>query len=356
MSTNESKVQPLIRYGKPYADVWKIKTDFYEQNDVFLQDMNRIAAIYRQQPRRTKCMVCGAERNGEALSFQSHGIEYFLCPVCGHLNGTHELTAAFSEQVYENDDYGSVYRERKSQEAYDNRMRTIYLPKAQFMVDALRQTKSDDEIHQMKYLDVGAGSGYYVSAMQHLELRATGMEISASQVNWGSCYLPAGSLVQVEESEVSHRIREAEEEVLSFIGVFEHIENLQDVIRAIAENPRIRYIYFSVPMFSYSAILESIHPDVFNRQLGGTHTHLFTKESLQYLMKRERLILRGAWYFGTDVADAIRMVMVESQRNDNTALSALFKDKAATILDALQHVIDEQEFCSEVHMLVEKHS
>lgn len=181
----ESAVKPLLRYSKPYADVWKIKADFYEKNDAFVQEMNRIAAIYRHQPQRKHCMICGAKRSKEALSFQSHGIEYFLCPVCGHLNGTHELTSSFSKKVYEDGDYGSVYRERESQEAYDNRMRTIYLPKAQFMVDALRRTESDHAIYRMKYLDVGAGSGYYVRAMQHLGLRATGMEISASQVNWG---------------------------------------------------------------------------------------------------------------------------------------------------------------------------
>ena len=249
-------------------------------------------------------------------------------------------------------DYGHVYRGGETE--YNKRMETIYLPKAQFMIEALRETVSSDEIEKMRFLDVGAGSGYYVAAMQHLGLQATGIEISAAQVEWGGKFLPSGSLIHLQDANISERIRCADEQVVSFIGVLEHIVDLQEVLQALVENTSIKYIFFSVPMFSYSAIFESAHPNVFNRLLGGTHTHLFTNESLTWLMRQFQWELRGAWYFGTDIADLVRMLMVESETGGNTALNDFFKNKVADILDVLQMVIDRQKFCSEVHMLVEK--
>lgn len=80
----------------------------------------------------------------------------------------------------------------------------------------------------------------------------------------------------------------------------------------------------------------------------------FTNESLAWLMSQFQWKLRGAWYFGTDIADLVRMLMVESETGGNTVLNNFFKNKVADILDALQMVIDRQKFCSEVHMLVEK--
>ena len=45
--------------------------------------------------------------------------------------------------------------------------------------------------------------------------------------------------------------------------------------------------------------------------------------------------------------------MVESRHNSNLMLAEYFKEKSASILDALQNVMDRQKCCSEVHMMVE---
>ena len=346
---------PLVRYGKSYADIWRLKSDFSDRNDEYLSNMRRIADIYRMQPQRTHCKLCGHPLSIQegTFSFHSHGIDYGICPTCGHLNGAYLETDEFSKSVYERNDYGKVYRSGESQDAYDYRTETIYLPKAQFLMESLQEFLSDEEIQRLKFLDVGAGSGYFVAAMRHLHMDAVGIEISEAQIKWGNRHLPNGKLSNVAAADIPERIRNASENVLSFIGVLEHIVSLQEVLDAIEQNENIRYLYFSVPMFSYSVIFESIHPKVFNRQLGGTHTHLFTNESLAWLQRKYHWKLRGAWYFGTDVADLLRMVIVESEHNGNGILVDYFKERSAAILDELQQVMDRQQFCSEVHMVVE---
>ena len=99
-------------YGKPYGFLQVIKKNFETENNELLSDRNRVAHIYTMQPKRQYCKIC---RNRIAndnikLSFDSHGIKCFLCNTCGHLNGEHEETDAFSNKIYEQEGYSAVYR------------------------------------------------------------------------------------------------------------------------------------------------------------------------------------------------------------------------------------------------------
>ena len=152
----------------------------------------------------------------------------------------------------------------------------------------------------------------------------------------------------------SKKIFEAKQEVISFIGVLEHIINLDEIFDAIKENKNIHYIYFSVPMFSYSIMFESVFDSVFNRNLGGAHTHLFSNGSIEYLCKKYSWEIVSQWRFGTDIPDLIRSISVLMDKNGNSMLSDFFKKKAISVMDDLQLVIDKSGLCSEIHILVKK--
>lgn len=228
------------------------------------------------------------------------------------------------------------------------------MPKADFLVDALKLRYNSEEINKMSFLDVGAGSGYFVAAMQKLGLTARGIEISSNQVEYGRQCMPGISLLCVDSQDVIDIVSSCSEQVVTFIGVLEHLTELQSILEGISKNKNIQYIFFSVPMFSYSALIESVFSDVFNRQLGGAHTHLFTNESLEWLSNRYCWEIVGRWYFGTDIADLTRSIIVQNEINGNSEINNLFKDKIVRIMDSLQLIMDKERFCSEVHMLVRK--
>lgn len=54
----------LIEYGKSYKQVEKIKSQFNEENDIWLNEMNRIREIYIRQPKRTVCKICSEHLGG----------------------------------------------------------------------------------------------------------------------------------------------------------------------------------------------------------------------------------------------------------------------------------------------------
>lgn len=338
------------RYGKPLGDLIGIKSDFFEQNEKMLEMADGMAEALLAQPRRENCKMCGTPLPGEAL-FKSHKMDYYLCPVCHHLNSGHQDTEAFANKVYIQDNYAYNYT-AKDRENYKKRLEMIYVPKAKFLLETLEKDHvSKDEI---KLLDDGAGSGYFVRAMQSLGISATGIEISEDQVAFANKMAEREILQQIDSDKITEYIRKTDANVISAIGVMEHIISLHETLDAIRDNQNIQYLYLSVPMFSFSAVFEAAHQTCYNRHLGGTHTHLFSDESLQYMADQIGFEIAGSWKFGSDIMDLYRFLCVTLEQNGNPACKEYFSEKFLPLIDQLQMVVDQSEFASEVHMVLKR--
>ncbi|NLG04759.1 MAG: methyltransferase domain-containing protein [Clostridia bacterium] len=334
------------KYGKPLGNLMEFKSNFFEQNEAMLKMADDMGDVLRKQPKRTGCKICGGKL-GTPL-FTSHDIGYILCERCGHLNSEYEDTEEFANKVYIEDDYLKNYSET-DKEAYKKRLQTIYIPKAEYLKECLSKEKAE-----WKVLDIGAGSGYFVQAAKSLGLRAEGIEISPTQVSFANQMAGEEILKCVSSDKISDYIRSTDAQVLSAIGVFEHIITLKDTLRAIQENPSIQYIYLSVPMFSFSCAFETSHQLCYNRHTGGTHTHLFSQQSLQYMADSMDFMIDSQWKFGSDAMDLYRFLCVSLEQSGNKEFKDYFSKKFLPLIDDIQLIFDQSDFASEVHMLMKR--
>lgn len=353
----------MVKYGKTYGEkLLKIKSAFYKQNDKLLKEQNTKNAIYRLQPRRKNCKMCGNSLE-EAKIFQSHNIEYFYCSECHHLNGAYEETEEFVKHLYIEDDYGENYREDEKNR-FMERTETIYDPKMDFLLENLKQDGMEKE--RVRILDVGAGSGYFVQSGINKNVEIKGIEVSKEQVSFGNQMLSMASggggtedkLVCVSALENSDNscvkfLSNTNCNVISMIGVLEHLIDFHEILKAVLDNASIKYLYFSVPLFSFSTIFEAVFQDGYNRHTGGAHTHLFTLDSIKCMNKKYSFQEVARWQFGADAMDLYRLMSNQIQKN-NPGLKEIFDEKFLPLADKLQLVIDKNDFCSEVHMLVKK--
>jgi hypothetical protein len=335
------------RYGKPLGNLMQFKSDFFEKNEAMLAMADGMGDVLRRQPKREKCKMCGGKL-GEPL-FTSHNIGYILCPACGHLSSEFEDTNEFANKVYIEDDYLKNYSE-SDRTAYEKRLETIYIPKAQYLADCLKE----EGIETVQLLDIGAGSGYFVQAAINLGMQAEGIEISESQVRFANMMSGKENLKVVPSEHISEYIRNTKANVLSAIGVFEHIITLSDTLEAISANPNIQYVYLSVPMFSFSCAFEASHQKCYNRHTGGTHTHLFSQESLKYMADKMNFDVAYQWKFGSDAMDLYRMICVSLEQNGNPEFKDYFAEKFVPLLDDIQLLFDKSDFASEVHMVMKR--
>lgn len=342
----------IVKYGKKFQDISSIKKNFLFENDILLKKQKKIAKLYTNQPIRKKCKLC--EKILLGRSFFNHNIEYIQCKKCSHVNGKFKDTDSFSKKIYESEDinYSKTYKSNDYQK-FLNRKKKIYDPKAKFLKKCLNKNKS------IKILDFGCGSGYFVSSLiDHGFKSVHGVEVSQQQINYGKSVFRKNKknpkLLRCEKREkVFDVISHTKANCLTLIGVLEHIVDIHDFLNKIKKNKNIKFIFLCVPMFSLSSLIENNFINIFNRQLGGGHTHLFTEKSLLKLMNKYSFYEKGSWWFGTDIPDLLRSFRVQITKNKSPGLNKTIND-LEKITDDLQMQIDKKKLSSQVHMFLER--
>jgi hypothetical protein len=348
-----SDVAPLIRFGKPSGAWFEMKDFFFTQDADLVAQSDRVADIYLKQPRRMLCKICRASL-GQA-DFVKQRVPYAFCDRCGHLNGLHEDTDAFCRAIYigeESKVYETSYRVRE-RDKFFSRMRDIYSPKAEFLIDGLAHNGA--QIPALRLADYGAGSGYFVAAAREAGFRdAIGYEASQVQLAQAEAMLGPGFVRPIDMGALVEHVRTVEAEVLTFIFVVEHLQNPIEVFRVIASNPHVHWLFFSVPLHSISIFLEAVFPQHYHRQLSAGHTHLFCESSIDWLCRETGFRRAAEWWFGADMIDLFRLMAVDLQRRETTrGMERRWDRLFRPLIDDLQLGIDRRKLSSEVHILLE---
>lgn len=345
----KNKSEPILKYSKSSAFYLDTKKDFFTDNDELLHKARAQNRLYAEQPERSSCKVC-LSKLPQTTDFRSHDVDYVFCDQCSHLNGRYEDTRSFIEQLYISQgggDYSKAYIDAN----FLQRMNDIYTPKVEFLIDSLPP-------HSYEILDVGCGAGYFVCAALFKNLSARGLDVSEAMVEFGNTqirhHLKKSPLSSASEDGFYDAITNSSADVISAIGVIEHLREPHRFFRAFRES-RARYLYYSVPMFSFSVALENIFTNVFPRQLSGGHTHLFTETSIQKMNEIIGVHSVAEWRFGTDAMDLFRHVLTSLRKNQ--ASQKMIDFMAAGLgskIDDIQAIFDQNHFCSEIHLVASK--
>ena len=348
----------ISRFGKKSNDISNIKESFSTENKDYLENALTLNSIYTQQPTRVVCKICGEKISFDNFDFINHGVKYKLCDSCGHLNGAHEETDTFHEFIYGTDENNpNVYDSR-----YSERLENIYMPKASFLIDSLVNEEKDITIS-----DFGCGAGHFVNSLVSMGYGAIGYDICESSLRIAQTYYSekregnrdrlTGIFTKVDSVDDMTKIAgESNCLVHSYIGVLEHIKSPHKAFEAFCRS-NAKYIFFSVPLFSLSVLIENVFKDVFPRHLSSDHTQLFTYDSINHLLTKYNLETVSQWHFGSDILDLKRSMLLELKNNNS---SSKFLSKVnqmmlgAEIIDKLQLILDENKLNSEVHIIAKK--
>ena len=344
----------MIKFGKDSSDYLRMKPFFFDEelSRQRVEEVKKIGKRYRQQPARTECVVCRTALSERLFSYQ--GVDYLKCGRCGHVNGAHQDTEEFAEFLYGIDGANKLdvtYGDKERSE-FEFRAKSIYSPKVEFLHDCLKD--NGEVTSQLSVVDLGAGAGHFVWALRNQGFATvTGYEGSVELAAAARQFVGDG-VHRVDLKEIHSLAASVEADVVTMIFVLEHITKLRDFMSALRRNEKVRYLYFSVPMFSSSVLLEAIHPDVMPRTLGRGHTHLFTSDSIQFLCEAYGMRPVGEWWFGANAVDIFRTMSIALQNLDGTQDSAGSLDQMLRpLINELQLVFDRQRASSEIHMLTE---
>lgn len=336
----------MIRYGKSSKFLNK-KFDF-SANEQLCNEENKHLSEYKKSPKREFCINCKTPL--KKIIFTRKEIKYFECNNCGHINAEYQITEEFNSYLYNNIEFVKDYLMHDDKQ-YIQRMEDIYLPKANFLIESILNDNINP--NDLQFFDYGCGSGYFVYAMTQLGYTINGTDLSNEQVQLANKMLT--SINQNTTNKViplvDNNIQKLQTNVLSMIGVLEHLENPNRFLEMIATK-NIQYIYVLVPTFSLSDYIQLAFPDVYDRHLGVAHTHLYTENSLKKFFSTYGYEPISEWWFGGDAFDLFRNI--STTLSDKNVDMKIFQQYYMNIIDEIQLSIDKKHACSEVHMLFKK--
>jgi hypothetical protein len=344
----------MDKYGKSSGGVSDIKSSFIDREDELFVAQKGVTDLYRRQPVRACCKNCGETIN--EILFTKQNVEYLLCPRCNHLNGAYEDSEEFCRIVYEDTDsqqYANNYVSA-NKKAYWDRVETIYTPKAEFLLDSLKSLDEDKD--HLSFADIGAGSGYFIASMMSCGVtEMVGYETSPYQAKFANSMIGADVVTRNSIDEIEEVILDTRVNVISMIGVLEHLQKPRRILSAIAQNSYIKYFYFSVPLFSMSVFFDLLFQDNFQSQLAGRHTHLYTEKSINWFCNEFNFKRMSSWWFGSDVMHLHRHLIISLRKqNQPEAMIRYFEENLASSVDSMQIGLDKWNLSSEVHMLLKK--
>lgn len=176
--------------------------------------------------------------------------------------------------------------------------------------------------------------------------------MSEEQVRLGRAISEKIDLNHIEADEI-YRIAETIEcNVVTMIGVIEHLKYPVKMIQALKENNNIQYLYCTFPMFSPAVYFELTFPEVMSRHLALGHTHLFQESSIDELAQKGDFERCAEWWFGQDIIDLVRSIEITvDSSSESEQMSDHWQKMSYYIVDDLQMVIDENKKSSSVHIL-----
>ena len=103
----------------------------------------------------------------------------------------------------------------------------------------------------LKICDFGAGSGYFISALLRVGLtQSYGYEVSSVQASLANEMLGKKLVSNYEMHQTLEVAKNVDADLLSLIGVLEHLQKPREFLAAVAANKSVKYLMISVPLFS----------------------------------------------------------------------------------------------------------
>lgn len=330
-----------IFFSKKATDILKLKKNFISSNFNLIQQARAWNKFYSKQPRRKICKNC--EKKLDKAIFSSHLANYTICTFCGHFNGLNKDTKKFNQYLYK-DNEGKKFSKFYIKD-YRTRVKNIYVPKLKFLKKVLKGKK--------EVLEVGSGAGHFLKACEDNGVKAKGFDVNLSMVKLGKKMLKKNEIDHFGINDIYKCVLDCKKEVLVILGAIEHLENPNLIFKNFKKS-KAKYMFISVPLISLSVFLEHSFQNFYPRVMGGVHNHLYSEQSLRYIIKKNRLNVIGEWWFGTDVMDLMRAILAYSTPKDKIKYQKNFEKYFMSVIDDLQNVLDKKKICGDVHMIISK--
>jgi len=297
-------------FGKKLTDDF-IKVKLATENNEMIKTAKKFAKISNLKQR--KCFICGNKKTKKESTCYS--INYLRCTKCNHVYADRRISDNDLTKYYsKNKNYSSITYANKT----DLKLREkIVSPKIKF-IKKFSKGKN--------WLDVGSADGSAVSAISKYGYNVQGIEISENSRNFAKKFrnidLYPKPLAQF------YKKNKKKWNIISFFGVLEHLAEPMAALK-ISNKLLVKngIIVLAVPNY------DSISTDILkltqipNRHLiPYSHIMLFSKNSLEYSLKKSGFKPLALWCYGMDTIELFKYMKTHEKIFTNLERKELSKN------------------------------
>lgn len=320
-----------IRVGKPLDVVGLKGIDFGELRTYASYLAEAARRLYSEPSALSeiaRCPACGNEEQGPSVALEVFDVAYVSCSACAHGYVRRQpRQEALHELFTESAEHSAVYVDP---EALEIRMREVVAPKVDWVLDVFSARTGG---RPSLVVDVGAGGGHFVAAVQARGIDAIGFEPSrASRAFADEAFGLALRTDDFREADLS------DVDVVTFWGMLEYAPEPKPFLDAarrlmrddsglvVAEVPRLH---------SLGTAVQAVEDAVVARHMDPTsHVNCFSDASIATLLFDAGFAPTAAWYFGMDAYETVIQAALRSADPDATFASLV------ALIQPLQRVCD----------------
>ncbi len=337
-----------IDYSKPSADIQKeVNVRLQNDKELFERQFSESQRLLSCEDRK-ECALCARPLVGEM--FNHRDIPFVMCATCSHVQ-----TKAMPPADYPNISFNAVYPASDA-EAYRDRKARIYKPKLDWIISCLKELQySPDTIKQMKWVEMGAGAGYFISCLAAAGIKdITGIDSDKKLVEIANTFTH-GNRVHYYSGRLSDAFEQYPADIYVAFFVLEHIFDTHEFFLKIKSLPPQTIFIFSVPVFGFSCLLENIFKNNYARNLDAViHTQLYTDNSIAYAAAEAGYEILAQWIFGQDATDFTRFMLHNLSENFSEQLLKKLGNYFTSLQDPLQHCLDSLKLADQRHIIIKK--
>ena len=354
---NHQKIKHLSvpsDYSKSGKDLAKENQYRRDNEKKLISQQKEISKRLLECPQRRSCLICGASLNSS--KFDHRGIHYRQCSNCGHVQSAQipPLNYPFSQSSESS--FHNIYPALSSQD-YENRKNRIYKPKLDWFVKKLLENSYDMQfIRSKSWFEIGCGAGYFLSSLQDIGVSSMrGSEMDEVLVQVANEKLGNQDVVYKSNLPIDECFKQYPANIYIAFFVLEHLPEPKKFWSSIKQLPSGTLLYFSVPVFGFSCLLEQAFPKHYARNLDNVmHTQLYTEESIAFALDFAKFEPIAQWVFGQDAEDLCRIFANGVVENLPYTLREDFFKKLSRAMDEMQKALDHHHLADQRHIIARK--
>ncbi|SMF79631.1 class I SAM-dependent methyltransferase [Candidatus Pelagibacter sp. HIMB1321] len=282
--------------------------------------------------KKIKCHICKSDQSLVFFNFKKYQLR--KCKNCEVIFNNLDLKKFSKSDFFKSNKVNSKDFREEMIKTYNYRKKIFGLERFKYIKKKIFPNKK-----KFKVLDLGCGSGYFISVLKDKKIMNKGIDLDVNRIEFCKSLKLNAQL-----SELSSEKNNSYDLITMFDAIEHFFDPIKELKTATKKLKSKSYILAFTPNIN-SLSFELMREDL-NLLAVFRHICFFNKESLNYLSRKAGLKIKSIEYFGLDVKDYFQFIEFKKKFKLNKSINHF--------ANLTQAIIDKQKMSNSMRIIFQK--